>query len=203
MANFYPRREYSEFSTLTRSRRYESTTAKWENFMLRGMFSRYKIQWLSMRISMNLPPRTKEWCVSTFSNSWSFLVKNSTHKHYKVIFVVLKIENFQTRTVLAFYFYTQFEPMRVILVRKIYVGLSLKLVCKQVFSREFLRRYFIKEKKKIMKKLVPGTLLIYRNTSEFLRTLQKCEKHSCLVFFKIPACLYNSLVVSTRFLFLC
>ena len=55
--------------------------------------------------------------------------------------------------------------------------------------------FYKKEKK--MKKIVLGTLLIYINTSEFLRTLQKCEKHSCLVFFKIRACLYNSLVVSS------
>ena len=42
------------------------------------------------------------------------------------------------------------------------------------------------------KKLVPRALLSYISTWEFLRTLEKCEKHSpaaraSLVFLKIPA----------------
>ena len=47
-----------------------------------------------------------------------------------------------------------------------------------LLSDEFLslrgRFYFIKE----IKKLVPRALLSYISTREFLRTLEKCEKHS-------------------------
>ena len=63
---------------------------------------------------------------------------------------------------------------------------------------------FIKE----IKKLHPRALLSYISTWEFLRTLEKCEKHSValraslytsLVFLKIPACLYNSTMHSDAF----
>ena len=68
--------------------------------------------------------------------------------------------------------------------------------------------YFIKG---IEKKLVPRALLSYINPWKFLRTLEKCENDSptaraslstSLVFLKIPACLYNLTMHSTRFLIL-
>ena len=50
--------------------------------------------------------------------------------------------------------------------------------CSFLLSDEFLslrgRFYFIKE----IKKLVPRALLSHISTREFLRTLEKCEKHS-------------------------
>ena len=64
--------------------------------------------------------------------------------------------------------------------------------------------YIIKE----IKKLHPRALLSNISTWEFLRTLEKCEKHSAapraslctsLVFLKIPACLYNSTMHSDAF----
>ena len=57
-------------------------------------------------------------------------------------------------------------------------------------------------------KLHPHALSSYKSTWEFLRTLEKCEKHSAspcaslctsLVFLKIPACLYNSTMHSDAF----
>ena len=66
--------------------------------------------------------------------------------------------------------------------------------------------HFLKE----IKTLVPRALLSYVSTCEFLRTLEKCEKHSpsarvsphFLVFLKIPKCWYNSTMHSARFSFL-
>jgi len=66
------------------------------------------------------------------------------------------------------------------------------------------RLHFIKE----IKKLALLVLLSYISTWEFLRTLDKCEKHSgapraslctSLVFLKIPACLYSSTMHSGEF----
>ena len=60
------------------------------------------------------------------------------------------------------------------------------------------------------KKLHPPALLSYISTWEFLRTLEKCEKHSAapraslytsFVFLKIPACLYNSTMHSDAFFY--
>ena len=67
--------------------------------------------------------------------------------------------------------------------------------------------YFLNIKKR-NKKLHPHALMSSISTWEFLRTLEKCEKHlaapraslcTSLVFLKMPACLYNSTTHSDAF----
>ena len=73
---------------------------------------------------------------------------------------------------------------------------ALNKMCKNIYITEI--------------KNAPNALLSYISMREFLRTLEKCEKHlpsaraspTSLVFLKIAACLYNSTMHSVRFLFL-
>ena len=71
-------------------------------------------------------------------------------------------------------------------------------------ARSLCRRYertqFTIHFTKGIKKLVPQALLSYISTWEFLRTLEKCEKHSPSA--RAPPCLYDSTMHSARFLFL-
>ena len=60
----------------------------------------------------------------------------------------------------------------------------------------FLTLNFIKE----IKKLVPRTLFSSMSTWEYLRTLEKCEKHEPKA--SASPCLYNSTMNSARFSFL-
>ena len=71
------------------------------------------------------------------------------------------------------------------------------------FQRARFLKHFIKEVKNLSSCIVD-----YISTWEFLRTLEKCEKHSAapraslytsLMFLKISACLYNSTMHSGAF----
>ena len=65
-----------------------------------------------------------------------------------------------------------------------------------IISVFFLTLNFIKE----IKKLVPRTLFSSMSTWEYLRTLEKCEKHEPKA--SASPCLYNSTMNSARFSFL-